>query len=338
MRYSTLTTPIGELLLVADADGALTAVHLPGRHGSTARLRARRRAARARPPPAHRVLRRRAHRRSTSRCGPTGAPFQLRVWERLARDPLRRDRLLRRDRARARRIRRASRARRRRQRPQPDRDRRALPPRDRRQRLAHRLRRRPRPEARAARPRGRARGAGVSKTYTLLGADGRAVPERREGPARRQRPHQGLRHAWTAPSRSRCCAAGFEPKHRVFFADEETAIAAGFRPCGACMRARYREWRARQAAGTPAAAEITALYSPVALRPGGPSACSNPLRGMVAATAPVSRASPSGSSSSKGIMKVRPSVKPMCEKCKIIRRNGRVLVICSNPRHKQRQG
>jgi large subunit ribosomal protein L36 len=41
---------------------------------------------------------------------------------------------------------------------------------------------------------------------------------------------------------------------------------------------------------------------------------------------------------SKGIMKVRPSVKPMCEKCKIIRRHGAVLVICQNPRHKQRQG
>ena len=37
-------------------------------------------------------------------------------------------------------------------------------------------------------------------------------------------------------------------------------------------------------------------------------------------------------------MKVRPSVKPMCEKCKIIRRHGAVLVICQNPRHKQRQG
>jgi large subunit ribosomal protein L36 len=37
-------------------------------------------------------------------------------------------------------------------------------------------------------------------------------------------------------------------------------------------------------------------------------------------------------------VKVRPSVKTMCEKCKIIRRDGRVLVICSNPRHKQRQG
>lgn len=27
-------------------------------------------------------------------------------------------------------------------------------------------------------------------------------------------------------------------------------------------------------------------------------------------------------------MKVRPSVKPMCDKCKIIKRNGRVMVIC----------
>ena len=37
-------------------------------------------------------------------------------------------------------------------------------------------------------------------------------------------------------------------------------------------------------------------------------------------------------------VKVRPSVKPMCEKCKVIRRHGRVIVICENPRHKQRQG
>jgi len=40
----------------------------------------------------------------------------------------------------------------------------------------------------------------------------------------------------------------------------------------------------------------------------------------------------------KVAMKVRASVKPMCEKCKVIRRNGAVLVICQNPRHKQRQG
>ena len=36
-------------------------------------------------------------------------------------------------------------------------------------------------------------------------------------------------------------------------------------------------------------------------------------------------------------MKVRPSVKAICEKCKIIRRRGVLRVICSDPRHKQRQ-
>ncbi|MFQ5646244.1 MAG: 50S ribosomal protein L36 [bacterium] len=37
-------------------------------------------------------------------------------------------------------------------------------------------------------------------------------------------------------------------------------------------------------------------------------------------------------------MKVQSSVKKICKKCKIIRRKGVVLVICENPRHKQRQG
>src|SRR3972149_5695307 len=37
-------------------------------------------------------------------------------------------------------------------------------------------------------------------------------------------------------------------------------------------------------------------------------------------------------------MKVRSSVKRMCAKCKIVRRQRVVLVICTNPKHKQRQG
>lgn len=37
-------------------------------------------------------------------------------------------------------------------------------------------------------------------------------------------------------------------------------------------------------------------------------------------------------------MKVRASVKRLCKDCKIIRREGILRVICSNPRHKQRQG
>ncbi|NJM90722.1 MAG: 50S ribosomal protein L36 [Myxococcales bacterium] len=37
-------------------------------------------------------------------------------------------------------------------------------------------------------------------------------------------------------------------------------------------------------------------------------------------------------------MKVRASVKPICVKCKVIKRKGVVRIICSNTRHKQRQG
>ena len=37
-------------------------------------------------------------------------------------------------------------------------------------------------------------------------------------------------------------------------------------------------------------------------------------------------------------MKVRPSDKKICEKCKIIKRKGKGMVICENPKHKQRQG
>jgi large subunit ribosomal protein L36 len=37
-------------------------------------------------------------------------------------------------------------------------------------------------------------------------------------------------------------------------------------------------------------------------------------------------------------VKVRSSVKKICENCKVVRRHGVVYVICSTPKHKQRQG
>ena len=37
-------------------------------------------------------------------------------------------------------------------------------------------------------------------------------------------------------------------------------------------------------------------------------------------------------------MKVRASAKKICKDCKIVRRKGRVYVICKNTKHKQRQG
>jgi large subunit ribosomal protein L36 len=41
---------------------------------------------------------------------------------------------------------------------------------------------------------------------------------------------------------------------------------------------------------------------------------------------------------SRRAMKVRASVKKICENCKVVRRKGRVYVVCTNARHKQRQG
>ena len=43
-------------------------------------------------------------------------------------------------------------------------------------------------------------------------------------------------------------------------------------------------------------------------------------------------------SNGNAVMKVRASVKRICENCKLVKRQGKLYVICSNPRHKQRQG
>lgn len=37
-------------------------------------------------------------------------------------------------------------------------------------------------------------------------------------------------------------------------------------------------------------------------------------------------------------MKVRASVKQICNNCKVVKRKGIVRVICQEPKHKQRQG
>ena len=41
-------------------------------------------------------------------------------------------------------------------------------------------------------------------------------------------------------------AKGHYVQHRVFFADEATAVAAGYRPCGKCMKAQYAVWKRAQ--------------------------------------------------------------------------------------------
>jgi Metal binding domain of Ada len=48
------------------------------------------------------------------------------------------------------------------------------------------------------------------------------------------------------PAALRALLRGGYAKQRVFFADEATAIAAGYRPCAVCLPAQYDRWNGRQ--------------------------------------------------------------------------------------------
>ena len=80
--------------------------------------------------------------------------------------------------------------------------------------------------------------------YTLLGADGRPYESVTAGTlgGNAQDRIYGRLDCGTA----RAALPRGYARVRVFFADEETAVAAGYRPCGNCMRAEYREWKNRQ--------------------------------------------------------------------------------------------
>ncbi|MCD7905999.1 MAG: metal-binding protein [Clostridiales bacterium] len=53
----------------------------------------------------------------------------------------------------------------------------------------------------------------------------------------------GKLNCWSALSAIKKYPGSYE-KHRVFFADEKTALAAGYRPCGNCLKAKYKEYMA----------------------------------------------------------------------------------------------
>ena len=78
---TTISSPVGPLALTVADDGAVTHVNFgSGEVSDDPRFAAARR-------PAHRVLRRRAHRRSTSPCASSGSDFERSVWAELLRIP-----------------------------------------------------------------------------------------------------------------------------------------------------------------------------------------------------------------------------------------------------------
>ena len=85
----------------------------------------------------------------------------------------------------------------------------------------------------------------MSAVYRLIGADGKAYESAVPGTLgghRRNRIYGRLDCAGAA----RWIAKGHYVRHRVFFADEATAIAAGYRPCAQCLPDAYAAWRRRQ--------------------------------------------------------------------------------------------
>jgi hypothetical protein len=82
----------------------------------------------------------------------------------------------------------------------------------------------------------------AGKSYTLLGPD--RCPYQSPTPGTLGG-HRGSKiyGLLGCPAALRAIAHGGYAKNRVFFADEATAIAAGYRPCGACTPEKYHAWK-----------------------------------------------------------------------------------------------
>ncbi len=84
----------------------------------------------------------------------------------------------------------------------------------------------------------------ANKKYKLIGADGKPYLSATPGILggyRKRRIYGRL----DCPAALQAIAKGGYVTQRVFFANEDAAIAAGFRPCAKCMPTEYREWKGR---------------------------------------------------------------------------------------------
>ncbi|MFI9605096.1 Ada metal-binding domain-containing protein [Streptomyces sp. NPDC052043] len=90
----------------------------------------------------------------------------------------------------------------------------------------------------------------TAKSFTLTGSDGRpyASPVKGDWGGHRGGKIYGR---LDCPAALRALARGGYAKDRVFFTDEQTALAAGYRPCGACCKDRYQAWKSAKEKGQP---------------------------------------------------------------------------------------
>lgn len=81
------------------------------------------------------------------------------------------------------------------------------------------------------------------KAWTLTGADGKSYRSEVPGTVGGHRRGK-LYGCFDCAAALAAIARGGYVKHRVFFLDEATAVAAGYRPCAVCMPAAYAAWKA----------------------------------------------------------------------------------------------
>ncbi len=82
----------------------------------------------------------------------------------------------------------------------------------------------------------------TTKRYKLIGSDGKAYESLEPGQLGGHREHK-IYGRLDCRGAQNWIAKGYYVKHRVFFADEATAIAAGYRPCAGCLKERYVIWK-----------------------------------------------------------------------------------------------
>ena len=82
----------------------------------------------------------------------------------------------------------------------------------------------------------------MRKMLKLIGKDGKPYYSESKGTLGGHRASK-IYGRLDCPSANRYIAKGQYIKNRVFFADEETAIAAGYRPCAVCMKEKYLLWK-----------------------------------------------------------------------------------------------
>jgi len=84
--------------------------------------------------------------------------------------------------------------------------------------------------------------------YKLLGADGKQYLSETPGLLGGHKGNK-IYGRLDCPTALRYIALGQYVQHRVFFATEDIAKAAGYRPCGSCMREEYLKWKRGLRAG-----------------------------------------------------------------------------------------